>query len=372
MRRGGGGERDNRAAEYSVASAGRAGLAGKMRIQRLDLADAETIRGCFEVFLAARRVDEPAGPWFTPRPFQAWLTIGWGGDPREVWLVPGPTEGSVAGWYRLEMPDRENLDQANFDLAVHPGQRRRGLGLALLRHAAARAAANGRSVLNGVARQGGSGEAFARSVGATPGLVDVQRVMDLRAVEDEQLARLRGPAERASAGYSLVSWTGPVPEEYLDQVAALFEAMNDAPHDPHIGPEVFDAQRIRERVNRLRPHYGLRTYAVAARHEASGELAGMTEVAVDPADPAWAHQMLTCVTSKHRGHRLGLLVKIAMVEWLRAAEPTAERIQTWNAESNRYMIAVNEALGYTIFGPPGNWWRLDVPTILGPTGAGQS
>jgi RimJ/RimL family protein N-acetyltransferase len=86
---------------------------------------------------------------------------------------------------------------------------------------------------------------------------------------------------------------------------------------------------------------------------------------VDPADQAWAHQMLTGVTSKHRGHRLGLLVKVAMVEWLRAAEPAVERIQTWNAESNRYMIAVNEALGYTILGRPGNWWRLDVATALG-------
>jgi GNAT superfamily N-acetyltransferase len=336
-----------------------------MRIERVDLADAETIRGCFEVFLAARRVDEPDGPGFTQQPFLAWLSVGWGGDPREVWLVPGPAEGSVAGWYRLEMPNRENLDQANLDLMVHPAQRRHGLGLALLRHAAARAEASGRSVLNGTARQGGSGEAFAGSVGATRGLVDVQRVMDLRAAGDEQLARLRGPAEQAAAGYSLVSWTGPVPEEYLEQAAALFAAMNDAPHDPHVAPEVWDGQRVRERVNQLRPRYGLRTYAVAARHDASAELAAWTEVAVDPADPAWAHQMMTGVTGKHRGHRLGLLVKIAMVEWLRAAEPTAERIETWNAESNRYMIAVNEALGYTILGQPGNCWRLDLPAVLG-------
>jgi GNAT superfamily N-acetyltransferase len=339
-----------------------------MRIERLDLADAETIGGCFEVFLAAQRVDEPDGPWFTPRPFRGWLTVGWGGAPREVWLVPGPAEGpaegSVAGWYLLEMPDLENLDQAYLELVVHPAQRRGGLGLALLRHAAARAAANGRSVLNGGARRGSDGEAFARSVGATPGLVDVQRVMDVRAVGDEQLAQLRGPAERAAAGYSLVSWTGVVPEEFIEQSAALYAALNDAPHDPHTAPSVWDAQRVRERVNGLRPHYGLRTYAVAARHDASGELAALTEVAVDPADPGWGHQMLTGVTGKHRGHRLGLLVKIAMVERLRVAEPQLERIQTWNAESNRYMIAVNEALGYTIFGQPGNAWRLDVSAVL--------
>jgi hypothetical protein len=109
----------------------------------------------------------------------------------------------------------------------------------------------------------------------------------------------------------------------------------------------------------------VRTYGVVARHDATGELAALTEVGVDPADPGWGHQMLTGVTRQHRGHRLGLLVKTAMAQWLITAEPTVERVQTWNAESNRYMIAVNEALGYTILGEPTTWWRLEVPAVLG-------
>jgi len=334
-----------------------------MHIERADLADADTIRGCFEVFLAAQQIDEPEGPWFTERPFRGWLTVGWGGDPREIWLVRDP-EGSVAGWYKLELPDLENLDQADLTLVVHPARRRHGLGRALLRHAAARVEANGRSALNSPARFGSDGEPFARWAGAERGLVDVQRVMDVRAVEEDRPAGLRQAAEQAAADYSLVSWTGLVPEDFLDQAATLFAALNDAPHDPRTAPAAWDAQRVRQRVNDLRSHYGLRTYAVAAM-SGDGEPAALTEIAVDPADPGWGHQMLTGVTRKHRGHRLGLLVKIAMVEWLRAAEPTLERIQTWNAESNRYMIAVNEALGYTILGEPSSWWRLEVPTVLG-------
>ena len=76
----------------------------KVDIERADLADADTIRGCFEVFLAAQQVDEPEGPWFTERPFRGWLTVGWGGDPQEVWVVPGPAEGPVAGWYGWNCP----------------------------------------------------------------------------------------------------------------------------------------------------------------------------------------------------------------------------------------------------------------------------
>ena len=58
-----------------------------------------------------------------------------------------------------------------------------------------------------------------------------------------------------------------------------------------------------------------------ARHDASGELAALSEVIVEPADPGWGHQAITAVTRKHRGHRLGLLVKVAMMDWLATAEP---------------------------------------------------
>ena len=340
----------------------------RMRMEQLGLALADTgkIRACFEVAHAAQRVDEPEGPWFTERPFGGWMTVGWDGDPREAWLAT--EEGSAVGWYRLELPARENLDQAGLTLTVHPAERQRGLGLALLQHAAGRAAAHDRTVLNGGTRNGSPGEAFARSVGAKPGLVDVQRVLDIGRLEKGTLARLRGPAERAAAAYSLVSWAGPVPDEFIEQAAAVYNAMADAPRDPEIAHEEWDPQRVRERVNDLRPHYGLRDYAVAARHDDTSELAALTEIAVDPADPGWGHQVFTVVTRKHRGHRLGLLVKIAMMELLETTEPQLERISTWNAQVNEHMIAVNEAIGYAVWGQPNTLWRLDVAAVPGPPG----
>jgi GNAT superfamily N-acetyltransferase len=333
-----------------------------MRIEQADPANVEMARAGHEVHLAAQRADEPYSPALTERPFRGWLTVGWMGDPREVWVARGPG-GAVAGWYRLELPDRENLDRAQLDLTVRPEDRRRGIGRALLRHAAARARAHGRPVLSASARNGTPGEAFARSAGATPGLVDIQRVMELDDLS--ALPRLRETAERASPEYSLVSWTGPVPEEFIEQAAGLYAALNDAPRSPGSAPEIWDAQRVRERVNGLYPHFGLREYAVAARHEPSGELAALTQVGVDPADPGWGVQMNTTVIRKHRGHRLGLRVKIAMLKLLAAPEPRLERIVTWNAEANKYMIAVNEALGYTVLGQPVTVWRIEGATVPG-------
>ncbi len=340
-----------------------AGLAVRMHIEQADLTDAKKIRACYEVYLAAQRVDEPGGPWFTDQAFDGWLTIGWAGNPREVWLATD--QGSAAGWFRLEMPDKENLDQANLDLVVHPAERRHGLGLALLRQAAARAAADGRSVLNGAARNGSPGEAFARWVGAEPGLVEVQRMLDLSKLEKGKLAHLRRLAEQAAAAYALVSWAGPVPDEFLKQAAAVYNAMNDAPRDAEIAPEQWDAQRVRERINDLRLRFGMHNYTVAARHDESGELAALTEMAVDPADPGWGHQIFTVVTRQHRGHRLGLLTKIAMLQLLATTEPQLERISTWNAQVNEHMIAVNEAIGYTVSGQPVTEYRLDAAAVAG-------
>jgi RimJ/RimL family protein N-acetyltransferase len=351
-------------AEYSVALRAEGGLAGRVHIEQLDFTDAGSVRACHEAWLAAQRLDEPYEPVMGERLFGCWMTMGWGGEPREVWLVRGPAEGSVAGWYRLEFPDLENLDRSYLHLIVHPEERRRGLGRALLRHAAGRAAARGRTVLDGGARNGTAGEAFARRVGAESGLVDIERLLEPGKLEDGRLARLREQAERHAAGYALVTWAGLVPEDLIEQMAALYAALSDAPHNPDVEPEKWDAQRVRERVNGLRMHYGARDYSVAARHVATGEMAALTQVTVDPPVAGWGFQLITAVTAAHRGHRLGLLVKVAMLQWLATAEPQLERITTWNAEANQHMIAVNEALGYTVFGAPATSWRLDVADLV--------
>jgi len=351
----------------------------RMQIEQIDLADAATVRACHEVYVAALRADQAAGPWLSSRRFDGWFAVGWVGNPREAWLVRaadeteaneagGMSRGAVAGWYRLELPDRENLDRARLELFVRPDRRRRGLGRGLLRHAAARATAHGRPLLNSAAQNGSAGEGFAQAMGAQAGLVDVQRMLELAELGAGGLAELRGQAGQAgqaAAGYSLVSWTGPVPDEFLGQAGALFTALSDAPHDPGAVPDMWDAQRVRERANDLLPRFGVRQYSMAARHDASGKLAALTQMVVDPADPGWGHQLITAVISKHRGHRLGLLAKTAMLELLATTEPQLERISTWNAEANQHMIAINQAIGYTVLGPPSTDWRFDVPAVRG-------
>jgi hypothetical protein len=234
---------------------------------------------------------------------------------------------------------------------VHPAARRRGTGRELVRHAAARAAGHGRSFLDGVTLAGSAGDAFARAMGATLAIEEVRRVQDLRKIAPGLVASLRETAARAAAGYSLVTWTGPVPDEYLGQVAEVYNASRDAPRGEGHEASVWDAGRIRARAGVLLQAGYLRGYAVAAIADATGEMAAITEIAIDPEHPEWAFQQLTAVTRAHRGHRLGLLVKTAMLDWLASAEPRVERVATGNAASNEHMIAVNEALGYEVVEP---------------------
>jgi hypothetical protein len=56
------------------------------------------------------------------------------------------------------------------------------------------------------------------------------------------------------------------------------------------------------------------------------------------------------VLQQHRGHRLGLLLKTGMLLWLAEAEPQLGSVDTWNTETNDFMIRVNEQLGYRVMG----------------------
>ena len=127
--------------------------------------------------------------------FDGWLTTGWTGEPRETWLGCGP-DGSVAGWYLLEVPDRDNRHLGILEAFVDPARRRQGFGTALLRHAAERALADGRRLLTGAAIQDSPGDSFARSLGATAGQAEIRRRLDLAAMPAGLVAGLRASAVR--------------------------------------------------------------------------------------------------------------------------------------------------------------------------------
>jgi len=333
-----------------------------MRIEQWDPADEKTTRACFDVMLAVHEADEPIEPPMSYGLFRMYFRQGWGKTPGEVWYATDDA-GTVTGYYRIALPDLENLNRAMSGPIVHPAVRRRGIGRALLRHEGGRAEAHGRSLFSASTTAGTAGDAFAAAVGARLDLEEVRRVQYLREIPPGKIAELRASAEKAAAGYSLASWTGNIPDEWCGPLATVVMAFNDAPHGENEEPEIYDAQRIREREG-LAVRAGLmRGYGMAAFHDATGDMVAFTHVMVDPEQPQWGFQQLTAVVRSHRGHRLGLLTKTAMLELLATAEPRLEWIATGNAAANEHMIAVNEQLGYKVVEPGWRFYEMPVASM---------
>ncbi len=84
--------------------------------------------------------------------------------------------------------------------------------------------------------------------------------------------------------------------------------------------EVWDADRVREN-DALHAARGARFLVAVAEHRASGRLVACTELSLAAGSPEQAWQMLTVVHPAHRGHRLGLAVKLANLDDWRGRRP---------------------------------------------------
>jgi hypothetical protein len=138
--------------------------------------------------------------------------------------------------------------------------------------------------------------------------------------------------------------------------------MEDAPHEDWVEPISWDVERVRIADKRLVAQ-DLRQYSIAAMHDASGEMAALTQLMIDPAVDVWAFQGMTAVVRQHRGHRLGMLLKVAMLAQAAKREPGVRRIMTFNSVQNDHMIAVNDALGHRVTDYFQNF-ELEVPALL--------
>ena len=258
------------------------------------------------------------------------------GPDEGVWLAH--EDGELVGWCALTLNRHENLDGAKILGAVRPDRQRRGIGRALL---AAAEAATDRPRLRVPAWAGTPGEVAVPALGY--GRTDSHEVRRLE-LHDPQPASLVTAAEEASADYDVEHLPGGAcPEHLLGDLQVLREVINDAPGGG-ADFERYPPERLRaEEESLARQHKS--AYTVLARHRASGEPAGLSYVVVHELRPEIAAQEDTSVVGAHRGHRLGLRLKLAMLDRLRSERPDVVSIDTWNAPDNAPMIAVNEALG---------------------------
>jgi GNAT superfamily N-acetyltransferase len=312
--------------------------------------DDDAVDRAYDIVRGASQVDLPDFPVPERDAFRGALRHRWPGRAFE-WAL-ALHDDIPAGYLEIGLPQLDNVGNANVELHVLPGHRRRGVGRALFAHAADRARALGRERLLGVtARQSPAGDlagpAFAATMGAAAALAEVRSRFDVSSVDQAQLDRLAKEAWPHAAGYRLLRWTDRVPDHVVADVAYLEGRLNtDAPTgDLAWEAEAVDAAQIRA-IEAARAARRRRSHHCGAVHVASGRLVGWTHLVLTGGQDRHAWQDTTIVDPDHRGRRLGLLVKIENLGYARSREPGLEIIDTFNAASNRHMIAINEAMGF--------------------------
>ncbi|MCA1712274.1 MAG: GNAT family N-acetyltransferase [Actinobacteria bacterium] len=319
-----------------------------------DLPDLTTWHAVVEATFAADHAGLPADPLDEFRPLLEAHPLD---DGEQKILLLGCAGADVVGAVRLGLPMKDNLTSCSVDVRVHPERRRQGHGRSLLALALQQVEALGRTRVFGevpspLAGGPGAAEPMLREVGARPVLREVRRLLDLQAVPP-------GDAPAAPAGYRLVQWVHRVPDEHLEDMAYLMHRMStDVPlGDMDWEPEVWDAQRYRDKEAAAGAAGRVR-YATLAVSETTGKAAGFTDIGVSRYRPDVAYQWETIVDREHRGHGLGYVLKAHNHRLLVDSSPDTRLINTWNAETNVHMIAVNDRLG---FDPVELWteWQLD-------------
>jgi Predicted acetyltransferase len=292
-------------------------------------------------------------------------------EPKRLFVARA--DGRIVGQGTVETSASDGFDLSWVMFGVLPGFRGRGIGSALAARLEEAARADGRRRV--VAYAPGSRLDGARlpaptgfgSVSADDAATRFLRSRGYALEQVERFSRLALPVaglddvlaaalERSGPDYRIHTWVDITPEGWIEDRALLDTRMStDAPSAGIEEPEdVWDAQRVRD-ADARRPGDPRRHLVAAVEHVPSGRLVGYTVLSV----PAEAHravqQYATLVLREHRGHRLGMLLKLANLAHLERYAPGHPSVLTFNAEENRPMLDVNEAVGFTAIGYEGAW-----------------
>jgi GNAT superfamily N-acetyltransferase len=304
-------------------------------------ADPADLAACHAARAAHVATDLPGELVPTEQDTAASMTAVWVEEPRVFWVSRAARE--VAGYSTLALPVRHNTEVGLLAAWVHPDQRRRGRGRALLAEAVRLLRDQGRDTVIMETAEGSPGAAFAERFGMAVGQREVLSSLDVSTVDP---AWLGAHAATPHPPYRLQSWAGPVPDDVLDRYAAAMNGMRDAPVGDlkfEIGQRTGARQRDWEAYVDQLNHDLLVTVAV---HEPSQEIAAVTVILLPRTPTGRALQDDTTVVRAHRGNGLGLWVKAAMAQRLLAEHPEIREVRTGNAEENVHMRRINTELGF--------------------------
>lgn len=290
------------------------------------------------------------------------------------------TPRRVLGFARLDLPLTDNTHTGWLDLGVRVEHRGLGVGAALHDAACAAARRAGRTRLMAETEHAVEPAPGPGTLGAPTGegvvsgddapvrfalardwaLEQVARHSRLTLPVDPAVLEEHRARAAAAAGpdYRPVTWSDATPDDRVEAMAALHVRMST--DEPTAGldveQEVWDVERVRT-AQAATLGRGEHLLTTAVEHVPTGRLVAYSQFMIPPHTDEFVWQMDTLVAHEHRGRRLGMLVKAVQLLALAERRPAVRRVSTWNAEENRWMLAINVALGFRPAGGCGVWQR---------------
>lgn len=263
------------------------------------------------------------------------------------WLarVDGAPAGEAV--FEFETTEKNRHILSSDWVAVRPQFRRRGVADALLRNVLTSAAADELTTLLLWCHQGDPdvGRICAERLGLVEGTSERCSRVRVADIDDDLVDRWNDEGRARDDGYDIVQFGGRCPDDVLPAYLQAASAMLDMPTDD-LEWQVTD---VDEGVIRSREDVWAASGTIVARSLAlapDGSGAGFSELFVNGFRPTLADQGDTGVVAAHRGHGLGRWLKAENLRYAQRLSPTFETIETYNAQSNPWMLDINVAMGF--------------------------
>ena len=323
-----------------------------MEIRELDeaaLADDGVMRAFYDLMQRAQLHERPDAPTWTFTEFLGAFRSPDSSQRQQLFTAYDGDRmvGNAVLWSFLQ----DNLEKAALEVCVDVPERRRGVGRALVQRVEQAAKDDDRSlmmvasILPFEGREDHAHRRFAEACGYELSDFEVVRHLALP-VPDDQIQEWIDEAAQHHEGYRIETFTGGVPDDLVASLCVLLGQLAvDSPtgvvdfEEENISPE-----RYAEMVEGTTAMGRIRYETVALTPDR--QVVAQTTLVMSLQESTELFQWGTFVHRGHRGHRLGLAVKAVNLRAVQAARDDLTLVTTQNGETNGYMVAINERMGF--------------------------
>lgn len=324
-----------------------------MDIRELDaaaLADDAVMREFYDISRRAELLGREDAPFWTWEEFLGGIRSEDSGERQQLFAAyDGDRMVSCAVLWSFLL---DNTDKAFFSLDVDVPDRRRGVGRAMLERIEQVAKDDGRSLVLTDAklpfeqRETHGYRQFASACGYELSNYEVVRHLALP-VPDGRIEGWIDEAAPRHEGYTIETFVGRVPDDLVESLCVLLGQLAvDAPTGAvDFDEEVMTPERYAENVATVEA-MGRARYETLALTPDRLVVAQSTLAVPAGSANTTVFQWGTFVHREHRGHALGLATKAVNLRAAQASRDDLSLVVTQNAETNGYMVSINERMGF--------------------------